>query len=175
MMSWLCSWEAAYRGSKTATPPGTSLTTAAWRRAKDRRKAVMRWRSVAGMQPVFTGLRRGPDAERLRSHVTQPTWGPRRLMDDNAGRGSREPGMFSSGWRRGTVMGLAAAGAAVVIGAGTLGVTWANSAVQARPAAAQAAPRQQAAAHVVAQQRSSTARATAPPAKAAPGTAGGAA
>jgi TolB protein len=51
--------------------------------------------------------------------------------------------MFSSGWRRGTVLGLAAAGAAVVIGAGTLGVTWANSAVQAQPAgAAQAgAPR----------------------------------
>jgi hypothetical protein len=79
--------------------------------------------------------------------------------------------MFSSGWRRGTIMGLAAAGAAVVIGAGTLGVTWANSAVQARPAAAQAAPRQQAAAHVVAQQRSSTARSTAPPAKAAQATA----
>jgi TolB protein len=64
--------------------------------------------------------------------------------------------MFSSGWRRGTVMGLAAAGAAVVIGAGTLGVTWANSAVQARPAAAQAA-------HVVAQQRPATAGSAAVP------------
>jgi TolB protein len=73
--------------------------------------------------------------------------------------------MFSSGWRRGTIVGLAAAGAAVVIGAGTLGVTWANSAVSARPAAAVTAPRQQAAAHVVAQQRSSAppaAQATAP-------------
>jgi TolB protein len=65
--------------------------------------------------------------------------------------------MFSSGWRRGTIMGLAAAGAAVVIGAGTLGVTWANSAVQARPAAAQAGPPQQAAAHVVARTASSPA------------------
>jgi TolB protein len=78
--------------------------------------------------------------------------------------------MFSSGWRRGTIVGLAAAGAAVVIGAGTLGVTWANSAVSARPAAAQAAPRPQAAAHVVAQQRSS-APAAAPPARAAQATA----
>jgi TolB protein len=79
--------------------------------------------------------------------------------------------MFSSGWRRGTIVGLAAAGAAVVIGAGTLGVTWANSAVSARPAAAVAAPRQQAAAHVVAQQRSSARRASAPPTGAAQATA----
>jgi TolB protein len=78
--------------------------------------------------------------------------------------------MFSSGWRRGTIVGLAAAGAAVVIGAGTLGVTWANSAVSAPPAAAQAAPRQQAAAHVVAQQGSSV-PAAAPPAGAAQATA----
>jgi TolB protein len=78
--------------------------------------------------------------------------------------------MFSSGWRRGTIVGLAAAGAAVVIGAGTLGVTWANSAVSARPAAAQAAPRQHAA-HVVAQQRSSAPRAAAQPTRAGQATA----
>jgi TolB protein len=78
--------------------------------------------------------------------------------------------MFSSGWRRGTIVGLAAAGAAVVIGAGTLGVTWANSAVSARPVAAQAAPRQHAA-HVVAQQRSSAPRAAAQPTRAGQATA----
>jgi hypothetical protein len=71
--------------------------------------------------------------------------------------------MFGSGWRRGTIVGLAAAGAAVVIGAGALGVTWANGADRAGPAgAAQAAPRQSAVAHVVAQ-RSGAARAAAQP------------
>jgi hypothetical protein len=59
--------------------------------------------------------------------------------------------MFSSGWRRGTIVGLAAAGAALVIGAGALGVTWANGEARARPAASQAAPRLHAAAQVVAQ------------------------
>jgi TolB protein len=78
--------------------------------------------------------------------------------------------MFSSGWRRGTIVGLAAAGAAVVVGAGTLGVTWANSAAGARPAAA-AAPRQHAAAHVVAQQRSTAPQAAAQPTGAAQATA----
>jgi len=79
--------------------------------------------------------------------------------------------MFSSGWRRGTMVGLAAAGAAVVIGAGTLGVTWANTAAQARPAAAVAAPRQQPAAHVVARQGSGAQQAAAPPTRAAQATA----
>jgi hypothetical protein len=59
--------------------------------------------------------------------------------------------MFSSGWRRGAIVGLAAAGAALVIGAGALGVTWANGEARARPAASQAAPRLHAAAQVVAQ------------------------
>jgi hypothetical protein len=78
--------------------------------------------------------------------------------------------MFSSGWRRGTIVGLAAAGAAVVVGAGTLGVTWANSAAGARPAAA-AAPPQHATAHVVAQQRSTAPQAAAQPTGAAQATA----
>ena len=65
--------------------------------------------------------------------------------------------MFGSGWRRGTIVGLAATGAALVIGAGALGVTWANGEVRARPAASQAAPRQHAAAQVVAR------RSAAPP------------
>jgi hypothetical protein len=68
--------------------------------------------------------------------------------------------MFSSGWRRGTIVGLAAAGAALVIGAGALGVTWENGEARARPAASQAAPRQHAAAQVVAR------RSAAPPAAA---------
>jgi hypothetical protein len=73
--------------------------------------------------------------------------------------------MFSSGWRRGAMVGLAAAGAALVIGAGALGVTWANGEARALPAASQAAPRQHAAARVVAQ------RSAAPPAAAARSTA----
>lgn len=68
--------------------------------------------------------------------------------------------MFSSEWRRGTIVGLAAAGAALVIGAGALGVTWANGAARARPAASQAAPGQHAAAQVAAR------RSAAPPAAA---------
>ncbi|MGH3209273.1 MAG: hypothetical protein ACRDNO_16075 [Trebonia sp.] len=64
--------------------------------------------------------------------------------------------MFSSGWRRGTIVGLAAAGAALVVGAGALGVTWADG------GAAQTAPSQSAATHVVAQ-RSGAARAAAQP------------
>ena len=82
--------------------------------------------------------------------------------------------MFSSGWRRGTIVGLAATGAALVIGAGALGVTWANGADRAGPGgAAQAAPTQSAPAHVVAQ-RSGPAGAAAQPTGAAQAAAGSA-
>jgi hypothetical protein len=54
--------------------------------------------------------------------------------------------MFGSRWRRGTVAGLAVAGAALVIGAGTVGVTLAHGPARPRPAATHAV------AHLVAQQ-----------------------
>lgn len=50
--------------------------------------------------------------------------------------------MFGSGWRRRRVVGFAATGAALVVGAGAIGVTWAHDAARARPVATQAAAKQ---------------------------------